>query len=106
MDTSDTTSAQKCRNMSDSKVVVEDLVAEAEEEAGVGVGHNEDSAAHSAESNIVTDSSAPSIDSLARFSRFLSLLVASAQEEQTPSTTERERAALTELLQARQVGHA
>ena len=99
-------SLEGCQNLPDSKVVDEDSRALAEDEAGALVGDREHSAAHSAESAIATKSSAPSIDSLARFSRFLSLLVASAQEEQTPSTTERERAALAELLQARRVGHA
>lgn len=84
---------------------MDDLGAQTEE-ATTGVGTYEDTAAHSAESGIATESSAPSsINSLARFSRFLSLLVASAQEEQTPSATERERAALAELLQARRVGY-
>lgn len=95
----------ECQNLPDSKVVVEDSGAKAEE-AGSWVGDEENNAARSAQGKVATDSSAPSINSLARFSRFLSLLVASAQAEQTPSTTERERIALAELLQARRVGRA
>lgn len=45
----------------------------------------------------------PPMDSLVKFSRFLALLVASAQEERTPSANERERSALAELLRARLV---
>lgn len=48
----------------------------------------------------------PSIDSLAKFSYFLALLVVASEEEQAPSTTEREREALAELLQARRVSHS
>ncbi|CAN0246229.1 unnamed protein product, partial [Ectocarpus fasciculatus] len=43
----------------------------------------------------------PPMDSLVRFSRYLALLVASAQEEQTPSANEDERSALAELVRAR-----
>lgn len=95
------TSLEECQNLPGSKVVIKDSGAKTEEEAGAVARDNENNAAHSSESAIATESSAPSIDSLVRFSRFLSLLVASTQEEQTPSTTERERAALAELLQAR-----
>ncbi|CAM9950240.1 unnamed protein product [Ectocarpus sp. 13 AM-2016] len=42
----------------------------------------------------------PPIDSLVSFSRYLALLVASAQEEHTPSANECERSALAELLRA------
>eukprot|EP00903_Cladosiphon_okamuranus_P007740 g7499.t1 len=95
---------QGCQKLPDWKVVVDDSGAKTKQEAtaaGGGTTRDKDVAAHGVESGIAAESSAPSsIDSLARFSRFLSLLVASAQEEQTPFTTERERAALAELLQA------
>ncbi|CAM9954808.1 unnamed protein product [Ectocarpus sp. 12 AP-2014] len=42
----------------------------------------------------------PPMDSLVSFSRYLALLVASAQEEHTPSANECERSALAELLRA------
>ncbi|CAN0108597.1 unnamed protein product [Scytosiphon promiscuus] len=42
----------------------------------------------------------PAVDSLAKFCRFLALLVASVQEEGTSSTTDKERAALAELIRA------
>lgn len=100
------TPSQEFQNLPDSKVVVDGSGTKAQEEVGEGVGDKEDNAAHTCESDIATESPAPSIDSLAGFSRFLSLLVASIQEERTPSTTERERAALAELLQARRVGYA
>lgn len=41
------------------------------------------------------------IDSLAKFTLFLSLLVVASEEERAASTTERERSALAELLSAR-----
>lgn len=42
-----------------------------------------------------------SVDSLAKFTRFLSLLVVASEEERAAFTTERERSALGELLSAR-----
>ena len=72
--------------------------------AGSAGGMKAGTAPHRAKEGLASDSSAPSVDSLARFSRFLSLLVVSALEEQTPSTTERERMALAELVRARRVG--
>lgn len=74
-------------------------------QAGPAVGRKQpDTAAPRANDGVASDSAPPSVDSLARFSRFLSLLVVSATEEQTPSTTERERVALAELVRARRVG--
>lgn len=72
--------------------------------AGSAGGMKAGTAPHRAKEGLASDSPAPSVDSLARFSRFLSLLVVSALEEQTPSTTERERMALAELVRARRVG--
>lgn len=47
----------------------------------------------------------PPMDSLVSFSRYLALLVASAQVEHTPSANGCERSALAELLRARLVHH-
>ncbi|CAM9614555.1 unnamed protein product [Pylaiella littoralis] len=116
----------------DSKMVVEDIAkGPTEAGAGAGAGAGEETSGETAataggeaaamvsdEANVAADSSAenvtadssdgkPSLDSLVEFSRFLSLLVESAkQEEQMPLSpaTEKERAALDELLRARQVG--
>lgn len=114
-------SVPECQKPPDSKVVVEDIAtgagaegagaeagvgkeAETEASAAIIVGDSADIAADDVVSN---SSVAPSVDSLVKFCRFLSLLVESAQqEEQTPlSATEKERAALEELLRARRVGH-